>query len=188
MARTSQKRFDVGLRLSRHLRSLVECGICCEVKELRLLPCQHAICLDCLNSIMATPFQWCAFCREHLKEDSGKDYPVFRFASDLRGIMSKAGEALSPWYFTDTMWLRCCVKICYRYVDMYCKNCDRFLCYRCSKCHHTNVLVEYYEQSIESSQKIYQTWKDNLQTELDSLKKEVTCIQIYLLEIWHVKT
>jgi len=31
---------------------------------------------------------------------------------------------------SDTMWLRCCVTICYRYVDMYCKNCDQFLCYR----------------------------------------------------------
>ena len=31
------------------LKLNIECGICTERRELRLLPCQHTICLPCLG-------------------------------------------------------------------------------------------------------------------------------------------
>ena len=32
-------------------KSIIGCGICFEIKELRQLPCQHSICMTCLGKV-----------------------------------------------------------------------------------------------------------------------------------------
>jgi len=42
---------SAGTRVMEAFQLTVECGICINVRELRLLPCQHMMCAPCLGQL-----------------------------------------------------------------------------------------------------------------------------------------
>jgi len=47
--RPKTKAVSAHLLVENAFQDNIQCGICMEVKELRMLPCQHTLCLDCLG-------------------------------------------------------------------------------------------------------------------------------------------
>ncbi|KAF6034983.1 hypothetical protein EB796_006705 [Bugula neritina] len=72
----------------------VECGICTNVSQLRLLPCQHMMCAPCLGTILKSSNKCCPFCKERLTEYSAQSYPVCRITSDLQRDIQQLADAL----------------------------------------------------------------------------------------------
>ncbi|XP_067944258.1 uncharacterized protein [Watersipora subatra] len=161
------------------LREHLDCPICTEEAELRMLPCQHSMCLSCIERIVSAASQdrrdpHCPYCNLVISK-SQSDYPKALLANSLQEQLDKLHVAIKENKLKDGAI--CDYPGCNRHVDWQCKDCKVFICQRCSEekhcpkssCLHKLISIRKLKKQSEEH---FEKWKAAKKAEINYLKEK----------------
>ncbi|XP_067939837.1 protein PML-like [Watersipora subatra] len=165
--------------LIKKLREHLICPICTEEAELRMLPCQHSMCVSCIERVVSPSSQdgrdaHCPYCYSVLSR-SLSDYPKALLANSLREQLDQLEVAIKEEKLTEGPI--CKLAGCQRPVDWQCTACKEFICQRCSKkkqcpiSHSLHELADFQDLKKKCEER-FKKWKVEKKTEIDSLKQK----------------